>query len=158
MECTKPLYENCEAECPESVCKSTVPAVKESFVTGKGDQAAHALDGEWIQLEGSPFGHGCCDCGLFHVVNYRIIDDSGEEVLNKGLHLQMQWGRDQGETERLRQFQTGGRVCNDRDEVRPVDCNGEGLDGKHVFCEVCSCASGGASYHLPPVCPNKPKD
>ena len=31
-------------------------------------------DGEWIVVSDDSFEHKCCDCGLEHLVNYKIID------------------------------------------------------------------------------------
>lgn len=79
--------------------------MKEPFKIKDGQEAAHALDGEWLQPTENPFGHGCCDCGLFHLVKYRIVDDNGDTVSGKGIHIQLQFTRDNDETLRLRQFQ-----------------------------------------------------
>lgn len=81
------------------------------FVTGKGEEAAHAGNGEWLQIDGASFGHGCCDCGLFHAVNWMMVNDQGEQVIatdpctDKPLNLAIRWTRDEEETKRLREYQ-----------------------------------------------------
>lgn len=71
-----------------------------TFITENGEAATHALNGEWLEPSVNPFGHGCCDCGLFHQVEYRVVDSKGKEI--SGAVLQMKWNRDQGETISLR--------------------------------------------------------
>jgi hypothetical protein len=41
-----------------------------------GVEANHLIDGNdvWYAPSENPFGLGCCDCGLFHNVEYRITD------------------------------------------------------------------------------------
>lgn len=87
------------------------------FETSEGVEAAKLASGEWVQLEGMKLGHGCCDCGLFHDVEFRIVDDFGNEPTssNDGLNIQMKWSRDQGETAKLRDHQTPEDV---KDAVR----------------------------------------
>jgi len=34
----------------------------------------HVTDGEWIQVPMRGGKDQCCDCGLVHVVNYRIVE------------------------------------------------------------------------------------
>lgn len=82
----------------------------EGFQTKDGDPAAHAHDGDWLQPTVNPFGHGCCDCGLYHSVEWRLVDGSGEPFNLAGLvdmfgdiALQLRFTRDEGETARLRE-------------------------------------------------------
>jgi len=62
------------------------------FVLKDGRPARHADDGEWVRLSDNPFGHGCCDCGLFHQVEWRVVDGQ----------IELKYVRDEGETIRLR--------------------------------------------------------
>lgn len=71
------------------------------FKTKKGADAAHARDGEWLQPTINPFGHGCCDCGLFHQVEVRVVDKKGKVI--DGAEIQMKWSVDLEETLRLRE-------------------------------------------------------
>ena len=34
----------------------------------------HVTDGEWIQVPKRGGKDQCCDCGLVHTINYKIID------------------------------------------------------------------------------------
>jgi len=77
---------------------------KENFKTKDGANAAHARETDWLEPSANPFGHGCCDCGLFHRVMVRIVDEDGIPVDMRKMRLQMKWGRDEVETLRLRAF------------------------------------------------------
>lgn len=88
--------------------------VPDQFLTRQGDPAAQAHDGDWLQPTVNPFGHGCCDCSLFHSVEWRLVNDNGEvhdvDFLSmaagpgygNGINLQLRFIRDEGETVRLR--------------------------------------------------------
>lgn len=73
---------------------------EKTFITESGEAAAHALDGEWLEPSANPFGHGCCDCGLFHQVEYRVVNYAGKDIADA--KIQMRWSRDEGETISLR--------------------------------------------------------
>ena len=75
------------------------------FETKNGENAAHVENGEWIEPTSNPFGHGCCDCGLFHCVLLRIVDNKGRPVDMNKFKVQMKWTRDGPETDRLRKHQ-----------------------------------------------------
>ena len=80
-----------------------------NFETKEGEQAAQAYDGEWLQPTVNPFGHGCCDCGLFHQVEWRLVDKEGNivhEGYMKRYGLQLKFIRDEVETARLREHRT----------------------------------------------------
>ena len=64
--------------------------------------AEQAYDGDWLQPTVNPFGHACCHCSLFHQVEYRVIDDIGEEVEG---NIQLKFTLDETETARLRAHQ-----------------------------------------------------
>lgn len=34
-----------------------------------------AWDGEWIQPKQHGYKISCCDCGLVHILNFRIVDN-----------------------------------------------------------------------------------
>lgn len=38
----------------------------------------HASDGEWIRVTKRNHREQCCDCGLVHRVNYRIVEGTIE--------------------------------------------------------------------------------
>jgi hypothetical protein len=81
------------------------------FNTKEGDKAVHAHDNDWLQPSANPFGHGCCDCGLYHQVTYRIVDKKGREI--KGAVLQMRWSQDRVETARLKHHMLGETAKKD---------------------------------------------
>ena len=75
------------------------------FVTRDGGEAFQAADDgeEWFSPVGNPFGHGCCDCGLFHQVEFCLVDKKGDPVdFPEGFYLALRFRRDVEETERLR--------------------------------------------------------
>jgi hypothetical protein len=74
---------------------------KEDFITDSGSKAVHAKESDWLEPSVNPFGHGCCDCGLFHQVEYQVVDKNG--VLIPDARIQMRWSRDHIETNRLRE-------------------------------------------------------
>jgi len=39
-------------------------------------------DGEWIQPKMNGYGLQCCDCGLVHKIDFVIIDEKTNEILN----------------------------------------------------------------------------
>ena len=90
------------------------------FTTKQGDPAAHAQDGEWLEPTTNPFGHGCCDCGLYHQVEFKVVDKRGKEI--KGARLQMRWSRDRMETFRLRNFikmlEESNKILEDEPKVK----------------------------------------
>lgn len=57
----------------------------------------------WCQPTANPFQHGCCDCGLAHHVEYRIVNGEGNPVSLEGLHLQLRFTTDREGTARLRE-------------------------------------------------------
>lgn len=75
------------------------------FRTRTGEEAIQAEDGgeAWFRPTQNPFGHGCCDCGLFHQVEYALADEQGNEIpLPAGAGIVLRFRRDAEETERLR--------------------------------------------------------
>lgn len=38
----------------------------------------HVTDGEWLPVKKRGFLEQCCDCGLVHRVNYRVMEGSIE--------------------------------------------------------------------------------
>lgn len=71
---------------------------EELFKTPNGVDAFHADDSDptWYVPSTNPFWHGCCNCGLMHRVDYRVIE--GE--------LQLRFTTDETETKRLRFYLT----------------------------------------------------
>jgi hypothetical protein len=86
-------------------CNEALKLGGATFETSEGAEAAKVGSGEWVQLEGMKLGHGCCDCSLWHQVQFRIVDSMGLEQDEADLHIQMKWVRDQEETVRLREHQ-----------------------------------------------------
>lgn len=87
--------------------------MKKDFITTQGETALQAVDGgeEWFVPAGNPFGHGCCDCGLFHQVEFCLVDDQGnEQPLPAGVSLALRFTRDEKETRRLREHQASPRL------------------------------------------------
>jgi hypothetical protein len=37
-------------------------------------------DGEWVRPVMSGYGLACCDCGLIHDVDFRVLDFAGQEM------------------------------------------------------------------------------
>lgn len=52
----------------------------------------------WVPTE-NPFGQGCCDCGLFHKIKYRIFNEEGKEING---HIELQFYREEEITKELR--------------------------------------------------------
>lgn len=76
---------------------------KENFITRDGDVAVQGEDGGWYQPTTNPFGHGCCSCGLYHQVEFALIDEAGNPVpLPEGTAVALRFTRDEEETQRLR--------------------------------------------------------
>jgi len=57
-------------------------------------------DKEWVQPRMRNYIMGCCDCGLVHRVNFRIVD--GRRGGKPSRHVQMQASRAEGYTRRER--------------------------------------------------------
>lgn len=58
---------------------------------------------EFVGLTENPFGHGCCDCGLWHLVEIALADKDGNvHPLPDGMIPAMRWVRDQEQTEHFR--------------------------------------------------------
>lgn len=78
-------------------------SVKADFKTTKGTPILQAPDGGWFRPTENPFGHGCCDCGLFHQVGYSFVDGEDNEVpLPEGIGLVLNFSRDDKETANIR--------------------------------------------------------
>jgi hypothetical protein len=68
-------------------------------------------DDRFVAITENPFRHGCCDCGLFHKVEFKIVDSSGIEVdLPNGSMLALRFSRDEEQTEHFR----GGAQCQQK--------------------------------------------
>ena len=50
------------------------------------------IDGEWVRPKRRGFREACCDCGLVHVVDHRIVKDS------KGLAIEVRVSRNERAT------------------------------------------------------------
>jgi hypothetical protein len=75
------------------------------------DTVVQGEDGGWFQPTANPFGHGCCDCGLAHKVEYTLVDETGETVqLGAGLSLVLRFSRDMEATANLRNEKIDGRA------------------------------------------------
>lgn len=37
-------------------------------------------DGEWIRVVAEGHKNACCDCGLVHVIDYRLAEDGAFEI------------------------------------------------------------------------------
>jgi len=55
-----------------------------------------AQPGQWIQPSNKGFRMACCDCGLVHIMNFRISTKKGKR------RIQLQAFRDNKETRKLR--------------------------------------------------------
>jgi hypothetical protein len=72
------------------------------FQTKNGEEAVQGEDGGWYQPTVNPFGHGCCDCGLFHQVEIALIDEEGNQIpFPEGTAVALRFTRDEIETRRL---------------------------------------------------------
>ena len=80
----------------------------ETYTTKEGIPAIQAVDGaeEWFIPTANPFGHGCCDCGLFHWVEFCLVDEASmvQVEIPAGLSLALRFKRDGEETGRLRGY------------------------------------------------------
>lgn len=95
------------------------------FETREGEVAAQAHNDEWLEPTMNPFGHGCCDCGLYHIVEWRLVDAAGNVVHDghmKRFNLQLKFTRDEGETARLREYRRAAPVV--REGLPPVSLKG----------------------------------
>jgi len=53
---------------------------------------------------------GCCDCGLVHRTEFRVVDPLGRVIVfDEGFRIQTRWSRSEGETKLARE--TKGFVC-----------------------------------------------
>lgn len=43
-------------------------------MTKKREPYYHVQDGEWIRVAKRDYREQCCDCGLIHRLNFRIVD------------------------------------------------------------------------------------
>ena len=87
-----------------------------NFITKEGHPAIQGEDGgPWFVPTVNPFGHGCCQCSLFHAVEYALVDGDGEVVeMAPGVRLALRFTTDHEETKRLREFKKGGKTEIDK--------------------------------------------
>jgi hypothetical protein len=64
------------------------------------DEFKKIPDNEWTHVQAAGFRHACCDCGLVHVMDFRV---SGEG------RLQVKWRRSPQATARRRKGNNGGK-------------------------------------------------
>lgn len=58
---------------------------------------------EFVGITENPFGHGCCDCGLWHRVEIYLADKDGNVIpLPEETIPAMRWVRDEEQTEYFR--------------------------------------------------------
>lgn len=55
-------------------------------------EAARAVEAEWYEIGAKPFLHGCCDCGLAHLIHWEIVDASGRSISGARLQLKFERG------------------------------------------------------------------
>lgn len=77
------------------------------LITAGGAPIVHLQDADvderFVAMTENPFLHGCCDCGLFHKVEYKIVDAEGNELeIPAGAMLALRFSRDEGQTEHFR--------------------------------------------------------
>jgi hypothetical protein len=83
-------------------CGSDVGASSEGMIRAADGSILDADQG-WYKFADNPFGHACCDCGLYHQVEYAIVDSDGEvQELAEGHGPAFRFTRDDIETEKLR--------------------------------------------------------
>lgn len=61
-----------------------------------GQKYRSVSDGEWVQPVRRGYKMACCDCGLVHVMNFRLAKNG------RGAFIQFQAFRDEGKTRALR--------------------------------------------------------
>jgi hypothetical protein len=77
--------------------------LKQDLRTTTGQPIVHMKDAKqderFVAMTENPFLHGCCDCGLFHRVEYKVVDGGGFELeLKEGVKLALRFSRDDMET------------------------------------------------------------
>lgn len=83
------------------------------ILTAGGMPIVHLQDAEvderFVAMTENPFLHGCCDCGLFHKVEYKIVDAEGCELqIPAGAMLALRFSRDEDQTEHFRESRRAG--------------------------------------------------
>lgn len=115
--------------CPK--CGTQVGETVEQLIQAVDGSIVEPEDG-WYAMPNELFAHGCCDCGLFHQVEYALTDDQGETVdMPEGAMLALRFTRDNGETEVLRNLK---KIRFTRDEAETANLRKQ----KGVFLPVSS--------------------
>ena len=78
------------------------------LLTASGAPIVHLQDADrderFVAMTENPFLHGCCDCGLFHKVEYKVVDAEGCELeIPSGAMLALRFSRDEDQTEHFRE-------------------------------------------------------
>lgn len=83
------------------------------LISVKGEPIVALKDEEFIGISENPFAHGCCDCGLWHRVEYALVDLEGNEVpFPENTRLALRFTRDDEQTAHFREQRATPEAAN----------------------------------------------